>query len=413
MILQRNILKEIITEYRHDWIEQLDVRWFDGDHKYIFHAIAYIHLGKKKAPTYEEVKGILEMGQDLKKYIRESCLKTLDTIISFDGMLTDDPIHDLKKEYEKKKIHNGLEKISKLTHDNKKIAIKELADDLSETVSDHGLYDLGKEINNFAAQLETGEANDHLKYAIEIKDYRFMPIYGKRIMPFPYCIGSRPGGYKTSILIALMDMFNGMGKKGLFFSMEDPIEMLRNKYIASSKNVPLERVITANKDPELAAKISNSPNKRIHVVDKNQDVRKFRSNVDGYMRKYDIDYIMVDYLQLFSGEKDPIRKIEFICNEFMYICKDYKVPIIFTSQVNDRDTSQKEVGSRLHMGHLKGSGAIEAVCCHIAMIYGPNDTTKRIINVDKNRFGNKPEKEVDFDGPSCRYLGVTNNDITK
>jgi len=124
------------------------------------------------------------------------------------------------------------------------------------------------------------------------------------------------------------------------------------------------------------------------------------------MKKLNIDYIVLDYVQLFKGEKDEVKKLNYISREMMYICKEYKVPIIYTSQANSRESDKTSNDGKLHMGHLKGSGALEENARHISLIYGDKNTERRTVHVGKNTWGSCGDRSVLFDGRTGRVVEV-------
>lgn len=412
-------LKAIMLEEKFSFINDLDPRWFADDDLDIFKYCAYIHLTKKH-PSYEQVKSLIEVNKEIKDWKRDDYIKRIKYIK--DGIFIlppDDPIGLFRREYQERVVAKMLTKIPKLEHGSKIDLIKSVAEKLKINVTDSNTFILQDEINKFADELETGEANDttgsidltnhwdrHEALANQMQNWKKL-LGHNHIMPKFYMIGARPGDFKTSMLIDLNVMLHRMNKRGLYLSFEDTKDDLRIKFLSQIYQKDKKWLYSVKEDQAFAKEIKKPRDEKIIIHDRVLDYDKLLPTIEYYMGRYQIDYISLDYVQLFTG-KAPIKdRMDVVAQDIMEVTRQYKVPFFCLSQVSKNDTDKDAADSRLHKRHVKESKKLAETPRFMGFIYGDNHTTSRVFNRDKNTWGGCQELHVDFCGPTGRILNVT------
>ena len=405
-------LKAITIDEKFSYINDLEPRWFKGDDLEIFKVCAYLYLTKKH-PSYEQVKGLIELAQDIKQYKRDDLIRRLNHIK--DGLFIlplDDPIGLFRREFGLNAIDTAMTKIPTLTYDNKVQMIKDLADKLKIQVQDSNTFILQDEINKFADELATGEANDmsgsidlsnhwerHEVLANQMQNWKKL-LGAEFIMPKFYLFGARVGDFKTSLLIDLNIMLHRMNKRGLYLSFEDTKDDLRVKFISQLYNIDKKYLYSVKDDKKLAEQIKKPRDEKIIIHDTSFDYDKLLPTIEYYMAKYQIDYISMDYVQLFTG-KAPIKdRLDVVAQDIMEVTRQYRVPFFCLTQISKNDTDKDAADSRLHKRHVKESKKLAETPRFIGMIYGDNHTSTRSFNRDKNTLGKCGELQIEFDGPT-------------
>jgi hypothetical protein len=416
--LQGAFLKTILIDEKFSYIKDLSIKWFDGDDQQIFMICAYLY-SIKKSPSYQQVKSLIELAKDIKEYKREDLLARMDFIKSEVMLMpTDDPVAILRKQWEHDRITKDIEGLGKLEHTNKVAILKKLAEDLREDVGEFNTSILQDEINKFADDLEKGEANDTTG-SIDLTNHWdrnselchqmicWKKIFGHNfIQPKFHMIGARPGDYKTSMLIDLTIMLYRMGRRGLYFSFEDTKDDLRIKFLSQMYGRDKKELSTVRKDEDFARMIRKPADEKIIIHDQVLDYDKLMSTVEFYTARYRIDFICLDYVQLFTGKLPIKERMDVVAQDIMEVTRQFKVPFFCLSQVSKDDTKNDSADSRLHKRHVKDSKKLAETPRFMGFLYGDNHTPTRNFNRDKVTMGACADLVIDFDGPTGRILEV-------
>lgn len=133
-------------------------------------------------------------------------------------------------------------------------------------------------------------------------------------------------------------------------------------------------------------------------------------------RKYDIQLIVVDYLQMmnyskFSSPDSRQRETAAISQALKGMAKELKIPVLVLSQLS-RAPETREKTAVPKLSDLRDSGAIEQDADVVMLLRRPSlykddehfeDKRLAIVNIAKHRNGPTGEVKLDFDGDYTRF----------
>ena len=157
------------------------------------------------------------------------------------------------------------------------------------------------------------------------------------------------------------------GGKIAFFSLEMSSEQLATRVLAEQSKISGDKMRKAElnkEDFKKIAKVSSELENLNLVIDDNPilTVSSLRTRARRLKRLYDIDMIIIDYLQLMSGSQNVrndgrVQEISEITRGLKAIAKELNIPIIALSQLS-RQVEQRE-DKRPLLADLRESGTIE------------------------------------------------------
>lgn len=186
-------------------------------------------------------------------------------------------------------------------------------------------------------------------------------------------IAARPSMGKSAFALNICSN-NAMAGKSVFVSsLEMPKSSVMNRFAASVGRVKYSDIRSAQFGVAGAgmARYAASLRDWKLAVDDNPklDVNKLESRLRAHKRRYGLDLVMVDYLQLMDMGRDPNRN-----NAVSACTRDLKIlagvmdaPILLLSQLN-RDL-EKRADKRPQMSDLRDSGSIEQDAHTLIFLY--------------------------------------------
>ena len=157
------------------------------------------------------------------------------------------------------------------------------------------------------------------------------------------------------------------GGKIAFFSLEMSSEQLATRVLAEQSKISSDKMRKAElnkEDFKKIAKVSSELENLNLVIDDNPilTIPSLRTRARRLKRIYDIDMIIIDYLQLMSGSQNVrndgrVQEISEITRGLKAIAKELNIPIIALSQLS-RQVEQRE-DKRPQLADLRESGTIE------------------------------------------------------
>ncbi len=157
------------------------------------------------------------------------------------------------------------------------------------------------------------------------------------------------------------------GGKVAFFSLEMSAEQLATRVLAEQTKISSDKMRKAElskDDFKKIAQISGELENLNLIIDDNPilSIPSLRARARRLKRIYDIDLIIIDYLQLMSGTSNVrndgrVQEISEITRGLKAIAKELNIPIVALSQLS-RQVEQRE-DKRPQLSDLRESGTIE------------------------------------------------------
>lgn len=194
-------------------------------------------------------------------------------------------------------------------------------------------------------------------------------------------IAARPAMGKTAF--ALNNARNAVvdfDKPGIIFSLEMSKEQLTQRLLASEAKILLDKIQKRHLEQWEWMQIHEALNKigignRLFIDDTPSiTLTQFRSKAIRAKKKYDIQWIIIDYLQLMKGEQSKNgnreQEISSISRGLKGVAKELGIPVIALSQLS-RAVESRAGSKRPMLSDLRESGAIEQDADLVLFLYRP------------------------------------------
>lgn len=225
-------------------------------------------------------------------------------------------------------------------------------------------------------------------------------------------LAARPSVGKTAFALNLAlnaALYYGTDPVGIF-SLEMGKMQLMNRIVSNVSMIELEKINKGTSSEMEAAHIAQTMDRiikvPIHIDDPfSLNIHQFRARAKRMVRKYGVRFIIVDYLQLMTGDKgkqNREQEIASISRSLKGTAKELNIPILALSQMN-RDVDKRGGSKKPMLSDLRESGSIEQDADIIMFIYNETDPdtgeVKNIVATQKHRNGNLGEMD------ECKFFG--------
>ncbi len=193
-------------------------------------------------------------------------------------------------------------------------------------------------------------------------------------------IAGRPSMGKTAFVLSMARNITIEHKKSVaFFSLEMASIQLVNRLIVMETELPSNRIRNGNlaqyEWEQLDYKIKKLVEAPIFIDDTPAiSIFELRAKCRRLKRQYDIDLIVLDYLQLMTGTPDTKgnreQEVSAISRSLKGIAKELDVPVIAISQLN-RSVEIRSGNKRPQLSDLRESGAIEQDADMVIFVHRP------------------------------------------
>lgn len=194
-------------------------------------------------------------------------------------------------------------------------------------------------------------------------------------------IAARPGMGKTAFsLTALRNAAVDFEKPVAFFSLEMSSIQLVNRLIAAEAELDSEKLrkgsLADHEWQQMHSKIGKLTEAKIFIDDTpGLSVREFRTKARRLKQQHDIQLIIVDYLQLMTGNEgkggNREQEIAFISRSLKGVAKELDIPVIALSQLS-RSVETRGGDKRPMLSDLRESGSIEQDADIVMFLYRPD-----------------------------------------
>ncbi len=195
-------------------------------------------------------------------------------------------------------------------------------------------------------------------------------------------IAGRPSmgktAFATNIASNISENHNDKHKKNvLFFSLEMSSEQLATRLLGELAELSSENIRTGNlskKDFSKLLESSESLKKLNLYIDDSPalTISSIRTRARRLKRKFGVDLIILDYLQLVNGDfkksnDNRVQEISDITRGLKAIAKELDIPVIALSQLSRKVEDREE--KRPQLADLRESGAIEQDADLVVFLY--------------------------------------------
>lgn len=195
-------------------------------------------------------------------------------------------------------------------------------------------------------------------------------------------LAARPAMGKTALMMQIARNAAVIYKvPTVVFSLEMSKHQITNRMISNETEIFLEKInkktLTVWDRQDLEGKLYKLKNSPLHIDDTPAlTTVAFRSKCIRMKRLYDIQFILVDYLQLMRGTsvgKGGTRDQEIgdITRTLKAVSKELHVPVIALSQFSRSTEKRPGQSNRPQLGDLRESGNIEQDADNVIALYRP------------------------------------------
>lgn len=192
-------------------------------------------------------------------------------------------------------------------------------------------------------------------------------------------LAARPSMGKTAFVLSMArNMAVDYNRPVAFFSLEMSSIQLVNRLIISETQLASDKIRTGRLEnyewEQLEYKIKDLEKAPIYVDDTPAiSIFEFRAKCRRLKQKYDIQAVVIDYLQLMTGSKDSgsrEQEVSNISRSLKSVAKELDIPVIALSQLN-RSVEMRSGNKRPQLSDLRESGAIEQDADLVLFIHRP------------------------------------------
>ena len=194
-------------------------------------------------------------------------------------------------------------------------------------------------------------------------------------------LAARPGMGKTAFVLSMArNMAVEQRKPVAFFSLEMSAADLVMRLVSAEtgiRNESLRRAeLTDGEWVQLVENIKSLTDAPLIIDDTPAlTIFELRAKCRRLKQQYNIECVIIDYLQLMSGDKDSKgnreQEISTISRSLKSLSKDLHIPVIALSQLNRSVESRGVTSKRPQLSDLRESGAIEQDADMVLFIYRP------------------------------------------
>lgn len=223
-------------------------------------------------------------------------------------------------------------------------------------------------------------------------------------------LAARPAVGKTALALNLALSAIKSIVPVAFFSLEMSIGQLVNRIISAESGVWLDRITNGNLEDHHMKQLYEKAvqpleDKKLFIDDTPAlNIFELRAKCRRLKNKYNIGLVILDYLQLMSGDtndsRNREREIAQISRGLKQLAKELNIPFIALSQLSREPDKRKGDDKTPKLSDLRESGAIEQDADMVMFMYRPEyydvtddhmgESTKGLtkISIAKHRNGN-------------------------
>ncbi len=227
-------------------------------------------------------------------------------------------------------------------------------------------------------------------------------------------LAARPGTGKTAFALNMAQHMTVVSKKKVgFFSLEMSREELVDRLLVSQADIDAWKLKTGRLDQQDFLKLSDAmgvlADSQIFIDDTPAlTIFEMRTRARRLKAEYDIDMLIVDYLQLAHGrtKDNRVTEVAEISQGLKNIARELKVPVLALAQLSRAVESRTEKTPQL--SDLRESGSIEQDADVVMFLYRKDDNIREAVNlkISKHRNGGMADIDLYFRGDRIKFYGM-------
>lgn len=238
------------------------------------------------------------------------------------------------------------------------------------SLKETAVHQLGKLEDLYEAQRRHGGVLIGLPSGFSALDQITMGFQPGRV----YVFAARPKQGKTALLRQII-FEAAQSTPVLFHSLEMSRADIVTSWFGQIEKVNLNKISSGAIDQEEWDRVVNAAHRLsqlpIWIDDRMLTARQIVASARKWKRKESVGLVAIDYVQLVIADgrferENEVIKIQNASSQFVRLAKNLNVPVIVLAQLN-RDAEGK-VARDLHMGYLKGAGALEQDAAFIGLL---------------------------------------------
>lgn len=189
-------------------------------------------------------------------------------------------------------------------------------------------------------------------------------------------IGADSGMGKTALAMLFMLSSAKQGKAVGMASMEMSVVQLAIRGVAVESEYHMRQLTQTGFEKQqyfqnLNAIVHEMKSLPIYIDDRpSLTVQEMKRKARQMKRKHDIKFFVVDFIQMFKGDDDPVKLTGEAARELKNLAKELQIPVIALSQLNREVKKAKYNIPSKH--HLKNSSGVEEAADVILLLYRPD-----------------------------------------
>jgi len=310
----------------------------------------------------------------------------------------------IKEFSEKRKLLKLSTKIIEMLEDNS-IEIEKVKDYVEKAIID--TEEVGKimrfdeilpqvlsELNETRELRKKGKSNIEITTGFRNLDYMLNGLHRGELT----IIAARPAMGKTAFVLNMIENQIKNNIPVIFFSLEMSKDPLGKRTISSISGIDSQKIregkITDKEWERILYYTQQMMNKEFYIDDTpNLTPRLLRSHVRKAKRKYDIEVLYVDYLQLINSNSKYFNKaveVGEISRALKLIARELNIAVVALAQLS-RAVEQRE-NKRPQLADLRDSGAIEQDADNVLFLYRDNYYKMQELAKKKEKAKTEEEK---------------------
>jgi len=245
-------------------------------------------------------------------------------------------------------------------------------------------------------------------------------------------IGARPSVGKSAFIAAVALNAASFGFKVGIISLEMPGMQVGARMSSIYSGIDFWKIFRNKMNKEegemLFTYVKKMTELPIKISDKTQvDIYDIKAKATKLIYQGGLDLLIIDYLQLIEGDTGRNlpreQEVSRLSRGLKLMAMEYNIPVVILCQLNRE--SEKAVGKKPQLHHLRESGSIEQDCDGVIFLHrdfksgitekpeGGTTEFEADLIVAKWRNGETPEIKIGFDPPKMRFFDLNGHNAPK